>query len=800
MDCMRSAESPFQLKPTMSSVLSVIALLFGVSPAAHAGTTALPSGGQFVAGSGSINGSGSTLTINQSSSRGVIDWKSFSIANGRHVTFNNGSGATLNRVTGGDPTLIAGSLSATGSVYLINPQGVVVGPSGTVSTGGRFVASTLDTDNTAFMSGGPLTLTGNSSASVYNLGKIGSSGGDVFLVGAKEVDNFGTIDAPKGTAEVASGRQVLLQDSSSSRQVFVQTGSVGTVRNAGAIAAAQISLQAADGNIYALSGNHEALRASGTAQRDGHVWLVADTGAVQVAGALDAHNVDGSGGTVDTFGGTVGLRDAGSVSARAWNITAPALFVTAGDAAALARALSGGTAVNVQTTGAGNASGDIEIGSNIAWNGAASLSIGAHRNVGVDAGVTLSNQGSGNLTLRADNAGLDNGGKLRNSGIVDWSQSTGVATLLYDISGAYTPGTLRSNAMWAAPAQSGLVTQITAYQLVNSVRDLWRINNNLGGNYALGEDIDANNATLLPLGVGLQGTGTAFTGQFDGFGHTIDRLSPTSGLFLDIGASGVVRNLGVTHATATGNDAGYAVGNGLLADLNEGLVVNDFTSGTQLNPQSTPVGGLVGINKGKIERAWSSAAVTGSNGLPPIGGLVGENDGTINQSFSTGTVTIGFNAVGGGLVGHNTGTIAQSYSTGPVIGSGALTDWGVITSNAVGGLVGTNDGTIQQSFSSSSVSLSLYTVPSVMGSITGSGTGTVGTDVYWNADATGPWGGGPGATASNGLTAAQMRQVASFKGWNFGPSGDWAMPAGSAHPVLRWQLAQPSSSGSGAPS
>ncbi|GJH14620.1 hypothetical protein CBA19CS11_37300 [Caballeronia novacaledonica] len=114
----------------------------------------LPKGGQFVAGIGSISGGGQSLTINQTTSRGVINWSSFSIGNGRAVMFNNGSGATLNRVTGGDPSVILGALNASGSVYLINPQGVLVGPTVVIATGGRFVASALDVDNNAFMQGG----------------------------------------------------------------------------------------------------------------------------------------------------------------------------------------------------------------------------------------------------------------------------------------------------------------------------------------------------------------------------------------------------------------------------------------------------------------------------------------------------------------------------------------------------------------------------------------------------------------------------------------------------------------------
>ena len=106
---------------------------------------ALPTGGTYVAGSGSINTTGATTTIDQSSARGVINWQGFSIGAGGSVQFNNGSGATLNRVTGEQLSSLQGHLGATGTVFLINPNGIVVGPGGTVVTGGSFVSSTRDT-------------------------------------------------------------------------------------------------------------------------------------------------------------------------------------------------------------------------------------------------------------------------------------------------------------------------------------------------------------------------------------------------------------------------------------------------------------------------------------------------------------------------------------------------------------------------------------------------------------------------------------------------------------------------------
>ena len=85
---------------------------------------------------GSIGTQGLTETITQTSQRGIIDFNSFSIGKSGTVKINNGTGATLDHVTGGSLSQIMGTLSATGSVYLVNPQGVVVGKSGVVTTGG----------------------------------------------------------------------------------------------------------------------------------------------------------------------------------------------------------------------------------------------------------------------------------------------------------------------------------------------------------------------------------------------------------------------------------------------------------------------------------------------------------------------------------------------------------------------------------------------------------------------------------------------------------------------------------------
>lgn len=802
-------DRPAHRRPLAALVPIIVALWGSGILATPAYGGALPDGGHFVAGSGSISGNANSLMINQTSGRGVIDWSHFSIGGGNRVTFENGSGVTLNRVTGGDPSVIYGTLSATGSVYLINSQGILVGPGGVISTGGRFVASTLDTCTCGFMKGHPLVFKGDSSASIINLGSIGSTGGDVMLIAGNNIVNAGRIAALHGTAELAVGRQVLLQDSSTGRQVFVQTGSGGNIENAGPISAAQVSLQAADGNIFALAGDHTTIRATGTATRAGHVWLVADTGMVALGGTIEAHNADGSGGVVDTRGALLQL---GSddikplVRAGTWNLATPDLTIDDPAAATLSRSLNAGTSINAQATGTQGGIGDVDVMSSIHWGGAASLTLGAYHLLTIEAGVKLKNHGSGNLTLAADTTSIDNGGSVDNQGVIDWSKSTGAVTALYDMNGSYTPGTLLTNAAWKAAPYSGLVTQITGYRLVNSLGDLKKVASDPTANYALGTDIDASATTdgsFVPIGDYLH----PFTGQFDGRGHQVSSLDlirmvqggppegggsemlQAQGLFGVIGSQGVVRNIDV-GGQSSGMGGYFAIG--LLAGVNDGTIVHGSSSGNiaqsgDLGAFLTSSGGLVGHNNGTILRSSSSASIDSAGN---VGGLAAENNGLIAQSFATGAVAAEPYAGGaGGLVGGNSGTITESYATGATTADFSSCPGQSCTSGSAA-LVWNNLGTISQSFGTGPVVDNNGIPPAGIASINH---GTIGSDVYWNKDTTGATIGvysGTPVPDANGLTNAQMQQRASFAGYDFGPNGVWAMPVGATHPVLQWQLQQ----------
>src|SRR5918994_977632 len=100
-------------------------------PLGLASALANPLGGQVVGGAASIAGQGtSSVTVTQSSQNAVINWQSFNIGAGEITRFvqPNSSATMLNRVTGdANPSTIFGTLQGNGRVFVINPNGVLIG-------------------------------------------------------------------------------------------------------------------------------------------------------------------------------------------------------------------------------------------------------------------------------------------------------------------------------------------------------------------------------------------------------------------------------------------------------------------------------------------------------------------------------------------------------------------------------------------------------------------------------------------------------------------------------------------------
>lgn len=679
---------------------------------------ALPTAGRVAAGQASIATSGATTTVTQGSDKAILHWGTFNIGSAAAVQFvQPGAGSVaLNRVVGPDPSQILGRLTANGSVFLVNPSGVLFGSGAKVDVGG-LVASTLDIADNDFLAGTFRFARGASLSSVVNQGHI--AGGYVALL-APEVRNEGVIVARQGTVALAAGDGVTL-GIAGSRLVGVEVdrasidtlvenrrliqvdegtvlmsaqsarGLVGRVVNTDAIDAQGIST---DGGTVRLLASSEvthsgAIRAdAGTQGKGGDVRLVADLAnpdsKTTFSGSISARggSAGGDGGFVDTSASRVQVAGGARVDTRAafgrrgeWLIdpTDYTIAASGGDiTGADLQANLGTTDVIIESTnGASGTNGDIFVNDAVSWSNA-TLTLRAQRDVNVNA--TLAHTGTGGLAVEYGQGAVaaGNGAYFTANAPVNLAASSTFSTKL------------------------GSDGSVTNYVVVTDLAGLTAIDatgTSVQQNYALGANIVISSGTWTPIG----NTVGPFQGIFEGLGHTVSGITYDSataggvdphqfiGLFGQTTSTAQVRNIGVTGVNLKGR-----TNVGALVGSNQGSIYNAFSTGTVgldsgVSGTDTVfgIGGLVGVSLGTIERSRSEVTVSASGGDQSmgmgagggIGGLAGVAQAKVSNSYATGAVT-GDTDVGG-LVGHATAPVEHSYATGKVIG----------TTNA-GGLVG----------------------------------------------------------------------------------------------------------------
>ncbi|WP_439894262.1 two-partner secretion domain-containing protein (plasmid) [Ralstonia sp. 25C] len=293
---------------------------------ASAPALAGPSGGVVTSGAGSIGQSGATTTITQTTPRLAIDWARFSIQPGESVNFiQPGAGAiALNRVTGSESSSILGALNANGTVFLLNPNGVLFGAGAHVNVGG-LVASTLNLSNADFEAG-RYAFSGSSSAGVVNQGTISvPSGGKVALI-ANRAENTGSIQAPGGDVLLAGvGAMTLTLADGSPLGYTISQGAARTLVNNGGMIVADggrvvLTARGLDALSESVVNTTGVVQARTVSNRQGTIELAGDpvVGVTQVSGRLDASATEagGVGGTVKVTGNKVGLFDGAQINVR----------------------------------------------------------------------------------------------------------------------------------------------------------------------------------------------------------------------------------------------------------------------------------------------------------------------------------------------------------------------------------------------------------------------------------------------------------------------------------------------------
>ncbi|MCP5539769.1 MAG: filamentous hemagglutinin N-terminal domain-containing protein, partial [Akkermansiaceae bacterium] len=610
-----------------------------------------PSGGTVTSGIAEIgDGFGGHLRITQSTGKAIINWEDFSISAGELTEFvQPGAGAAiLNRVISGNPSAIHGALRANGKVFVINPNGIVVGPTGTIDVGG-LVLSTLDVSDASFLSGGDMIFRGSGNAGVQNFGRINAIGGDVFLLG-KSVVNTGSITA-SGTVGIGAGEEVLItaNPDANGERVFVKPvgaggGGVG-IDNSGTIEGAAVELKA-HGNLYALAINNSgSIRATGASRGGGGVFLRAPGGQVDNSGTIQATLPGGDGGRILIEGAIVNA--GGTIDASATGQG------KGGEVTLLGETINVPDGANILANG--GAGGSIRIGGGPGEVKAGSINVGAGANISANG----SSGPGGSVTVTGGlNSQINVGGNVSATGADGFSGGRIVVN-----------GTDVSVAETGALDATGGVGGVVSVRAVESV--------------TVDGAVSAAGTTGRGGMVGINSYGVTTVGETG----AINTGGATNGGTVTISASGT----GVTNLAGAVSADG-ATGNGGLLTINGGssLVLDD--TGV-LSASGATAGGRITADSARGTTEFGATAQAnasgGRAGQVRVSGETVEVTGSaaVEASGATGGGTI---LVGGGFQGRDRSMHNSDLTT---VGNGAvLTADGLDAGSAGGNVVVWADG------------------------------------------------------------------------------------------------------------
>ena len=215
-------------------------------------------------------------------------------------------------------------------------------------------------------------------------------------------------------------------------------------------------------------------------------------------------------------------------------------------------------------------------------------------------------------------------------------------------------------------------------------------------NITLDKNIDLTGKVWTPIGTDYD---NAYTGTFDGGGHTITGLTITTndqyaGLFGylgNFGKFGTVKNVVMDGIQITSNQI-YGGSIGGVVGSSWGTIENCSVSGSVSG--TVYVGGVVGAQIGGSITGCSSSATV--KGTVDVGGVAGQTNSsaTLTACYATGNVIIEMdpkkNIAGGSLVGMNAGSsLLACYATGNVTSTGSSTG-----NVYIGGFLGGNYTTV----------------------------------------------------------------------------------------------------------
>ena len=371
-----------------------------------------------------------------------------------------------------------------------------------------------------------------------------------------------------------------------------------------------------------------------------------------------------------------------------------------------------------------------------------------------------------------------------------------------------------ANGLTLTAYADGTGTESNPYQ-ISTAEQLQAINNNVSAHYILTEDIDLTGVDFTPIGNADSG---AFTGSFDGNGHTISNLNVFSGKYAGLFGcnEGVIQNVTLSEIYVYGTRylGGVVAENTALGVVSD-CVVQSGVVESDGGINSIHAGGICGTNSGELSGSFSNgASVTVSNDSDDAyaGGILGYSTASLEMNAAVNTGNVSSDSYSGGLVGYGDDvTVTDSYNTGNVssdsysgglvgYGSGTITVTNSYNTGNVscacsfsssfycysGGLVGYGDGdvTVSNSYNTGNVSSAAHS-SSCSGGLVGYGsstitvtnscnTGNVSSPSDFDSYSGGFVGYGDGdVTVINGYNTGNVSSPSDFDSYSGGLVGDW---------------------------
>ncbi|WP_415271316.1 filamentous hemagglutinin N-terminal domain-containing protein [Candidatus Pelagibacter sp. Uisw_121] len=263
--------------------------------------TTLPTGGNVVSGNITISTPEvGKMNVNQTSNQGIVNWDTFNVGSSASVHFNQPTSRSsiLNNVLSGQ-SIINGSIFSNGRLILVNPTGILTGPTSAIRSEGA-ILSTLNLTNQNYLNS-TYNFSTNNNSTLINEGNIE---GEYVALLSPIITNKGTINTNVATSLAAGDNLKLSISDSNLLTVSVNPSKIKSSINNEGIIKSQNGIVTLKTDIAQSVVDQvikiENAKADGLISENGIVKLVTNTGAITAkdikidAGSNGASTISGT--------------------------------------------------------------------------------------------------------------------------------------------------------------------------------------------------------------------------------------------------------------------------------------------------------------------------------------------------------------------------------------------------------------------------------------------------------------------------------------------------------------------------